>query len=559
MRDFLLTLAYLSVARGFCDWVGNSTNPTVVESGGGAAFIAWAFTLAVALCAVIMFKLDMYVDKAHMWLIKLCQCAAPCVAAAAASVWRVAQAEDAHAFTDRRTSFLADLLAIFACLMHLVGYVVLTLEVWPVSSSRAIPLSWRTVQYIDVFGWFQEFSESQRAVTNEQSPSDRVRPLQSQASRVAARFGTDHTDLSVPWSCFSRASVLASSLWGLGALWIALLQLRSFMQRTKSTHEQSLVLLTATWPNALAPASMSCSDSGILFGDGFKFYLKQWNQEEESGESWSLNADFYESGATDIPWAAATNASSMAALTEIRGQAHALMLDIAGTSLLELALALPERSSPPSRAASAAAGSLARRPLGVRLAGERLIALASPDGGDIASACGRAPAVIGCTASGKLVLLCRLEDRWEPARVLAKLPRSLLDASSARNVRGASSGSAVGIASASNASVGEGIGSGSSFEILGVQVDSRGFLWVLTTRRSGSGSAAGASETSATAGAELLSFEASGAVAGRWKLPAGRRWARGLCALPWRFGFLLASELPGGGRQARELWHLPAL
>jgi len=119
--------------------------------------VSWTGACVLPFIAVIVFNLDMYVEKKSMRLMMLVVLAGPLVATLAISLWN---ANRKYRMTSgREGTYVPDIvpeaLALVACLLHLVWELLLLWQARPGGAAK-LPMSFRAVQYSDLFGWFQK-------------------------------------------------------------------------------------------------------------------------------------------------------------------------------------------------------------------------------------------------------------------------------------------------------------------------------------------------------------------------------------------------------------------
>lgn len=149
VTNLLLTAAYLSVAHNMLKF--DSLNQPVQNKA-----FAWA-TMAMALMtAITLYKLDMFVDKSKMRMVKQGVIAGPLCACLAANFWASSRIASEFSVPD----LVINVLVFLACVLHFLWNALLLSWAMPDKTTK-LPMSFRSVFYLDVFGWFDGFDEEE--------------------------------------------------------------------------------------------------------------------------------------------------------------------------------------------------------------------------------------------------------------------------------------------------------------------------------------------------------------------------------------------------------------
>eukprot|EP00929_Paragymnodinium_shiwhaense_P103358 TRINITY_DN6682_c2_g1_i1.p1 TRINITY_DN6682_c2_g1~~TRINITY_DN6682_c2_g1_i1.p1 ORF type:complete len:1087 (-),score=227.29 TRINITY_DN6682_c2_g1_i1:138-3398(-) len=155
VHDLLLAYAYHALAFGMCKMDG--TGPP-----DRARIPSFIIVLAVIFTNIILFKLDLYSSNFKIRVMKINTVAGPLCTAAAAYCWSMAVEQK------REKDLGCHLFVVISTVLHLLWSVQLMYESWPMAGDFKVPMSWRSVRYLDVFGWM----ESENCQLTEQEEID---------------------------------------------------------------------------------------------------------------------------------------------------------------------------------------------------------------------------------------------------------------------------------------------------------------------------------------------------------------------------------------------------
>lgn len=112
---------------------------------------------------LVLYKLDLYVEKRRLWIFKSVVLCAPIVSMASLITWRKGQGWQAvHALTEL-------VLVCSTCLMHICWLVLFVWEARPSKENLDLPLSFRSVRYLDVFSSLRKRQALQRQMARSAS------------------------------------------------------------------------------------------------------------------------------------------------------------------------------------------------------------------------------------------------------------------------------------------------------------------------------------------------------------------------------------------------------
>jgi len=185
--DLLLAAAYLCVAHKMikADSDGNRMQNS---------FFSWAATLIVAFTALVLFKLDLYVEGRKLRIFKQAVVAGPLFTCTAAHLWAAQQ-------MNGEVTRVPQLLAMFTCLLHLLWSCLLRWEARPVACKGMLPTSFRAVRYLDVFGWLDDENGRTKQTAGSATASSSLAPGSGSARNT-----------TTPETSFASASIGSSQL-----------------------------------------------------------------------------------------------------------------------------------------------------------------------------------------------------------------------------------------------------------------------------------------------------------------------------------------------------------
>ncbi|CAL1161481.1 unnamed protein product [Cladocopium goreaui] len=112
---------------------------------------------------LVLYKLDLYVEKRRLWIFKSVVLCAPIVSMASLITWRKGQGWQAvHALTEW-------VLVCSTCLMHICWLALFVWEARPSKENLDLPLSFRSVRYLDVFSSLRKRQTLQRQMASSAS------------------------------------------------------------------------------------------------------------------------------------------------------------------------------------------------------------------------------------------------------------------------------------------------------------------------------------------------------------------------------------------------------
>jgi len=145
VHDLMLTMAYLTFAHNIC------LKPPDTYSRRNV-FFAWITTCVVTFVNIVLFKLDLFVENRKMRILKQATLGGPLFLCFAATFWLAQQTYEAYA----GLKYLSGVMVVFACLMHLSWTVLMLVHSRPADSDMSLPIAWRSVRYLDIFGWAED-------------------------------------------------------------------------------------------------------------------------------------------------------------------------------------------------------------------------------------------------------------------------------------------------------------------------------------------------------------------------------------------------------------------
>jgi hypothetical protein len=143
-NQVLLVLAYFVI--GHC---------MVKDNGSGIPIMSRALVwCAVVVCCVasrVLFKLDLFVSKRRLRFVKEAFVAGPAVSCLAAHFWTDARSNSKTAV--HIPDPIINSLAVLAAILHTVWQGIQIWQARPGPGPGSLPTAYRSVQYLDVFGW----------------------------------------------------------------------------------------------------------------------------------------------------------------------------------------------------------------------------------------------------------------------------------------------------------------------------------------------------------------------------------------------------------------------
>ncbi|CAJ1365849.1 unnamed protein product, partial [Effrenium voratum] len=127
----------------------------------GAIFSALTGSCMLMFTALVLYKLDFYVEKQRMWFFKCVVLCAPLVSCGAMETWSDERGYQAfHALVQW-------VLVVGTCCMHVAWKLLFVWEARPSKESLDLPMSFRSVRYLDVFGSLRRRRAAERKRFNE--------------------------------------------------------------------------------------------------------------------------------------------------------------------------------------------------------------------------------------------------------------------------------------------------------------------------------------------------------------------------------------------------------
>eukprot|EP00927_Polykrikos_kofoidii_P016829 TRINITY_DN17631_c0_g1_i1.p1 TRINITY_DN17631_c0_g1~~TRINITY_DN17631_c0_g1_i1.p1 ORF type:complete len:1005 (+),score=134.83 TRINITY_DN17631_c0_g1_i1:71-3016(+) len=349
-------------------------------------------------------------------------------------------------------------------------------------------------------------------------------------ARMVAYDGSEEREASLPHWLLEKLFLLSIVAW-VASLCELIINVSVIPWSTDSPLSAEFEPVQVGWPTRIfRPSALACDGDSFLLGDSFSLHMSDLANTSQLSLSVLPIADLVAS------WTA------LAVTAGSASSSRALILGRSGRDLVEIDFGGQRNRAPrswlvsprlvaPLRAVSAASGAFIKPSISCNSFG----VMGSATNIDVASDADGTPmaesksdwALYGLTDIGEVVLLCPdlNQGLLEPVHVIASL---------------------VSVYSAPEAATGPDM---EQPEFLGVHVDDAGTLFVMLRRFS---SVSLAAQTQA----EVSVWAADGSFRGSVKLPLGRRWASGLCALSQGGGLLLAAEHQNGFVARPEVWRL---
>lgn len=166
-HQLLMSFAYFCLAHLF------ATRSTLTQSGRHAEVTAWICVVCVSFVSLLLFKLDLYVDKTTMRGLKLVMFSGPLIACMAVSCWSREVINLKNQKSNPTLRMVTHIFVVVSYLVHL-GFEALIQWAARPHGDASLPISFRSVQYTDVFGWWyscQSRQESALMLHEGDSPS----------------------------------------------------------------------------------------------------------------------------------------------------------------------------------------------------------------------------------------------------------------------------------------------------------------------------------------------------------------------------------------------------
>jgi len=319
--------------------------------------------------------------------------------------------------------------------------------------------------------------------------------------------GSTHGQASMPWKYFSQVTAGLMFLWAGLVVYCLIAEGAILFNQTEHPKARRL---ESEWPHEMfMPSAVACAGEMLVVGDRFEVHGVRLPRESDSliipeRVEMELLLSAEDIGA---PWVSFD-------LVCPEGKCDALMLlEQDGRTMVEVPLATQP-------------GSVVKKwPLARSLPGS-IVAFVTVDGTSASRHCKRGNstkswAIFAATDAGESVALCPRASQLHPSRrVAASWPHPTHHA----------------------------VGG----DLIGLHVDKLGHFWRLTHAVS---SEFASNASIGSLGGYLHASAASGKYNGRWSLPRGRTWARGICGLGGQEkGFIMAATHSGLGQP--ELWHI---
>eukprot|EP00928_Gymnodinium_smaydae_P061811 TRINITY_DN457_c1_g2_i1.p1 TRINITY_DN457_c1_g2~~TRINITY_DN457_c1_g2_i1.p1 ORF type:complete len:990 (-),score=191.47 TRINITY_DN457_c1_g2_i1:148-3117(-) len=161
VHEMLLALGFLSLGHNMCKF---SPDGQPLQN----RFFAWATILTVTFTTVTVFKLDLYVDKSRMRIIKQAAFAGPIIAGLASNLWVSSRTPGELTLPDG----VPDGFVMLASVMHVIWLFLLMWEARPEEGEFKLPMSWRSVRYLDIFGWMEDVDGGNQRHTQNSDNAD---------------------------------------------------------------------------------------------------------------------------------------------------------------------------------------------------------------------------------------------------------------------------------------------------------------------------------------------------------------------------------------------------
>eukprot|EP00927_Polykrikos_kofoidii_P028662 TRINITY_DN24969_c0_g1_i1.p1 TRINITY_DN24969_c0_g1~~TRINITY_DN24969_c0_g1_i1.p1 ORF type:complete len:838 (+),score=84.61 TRINITY_DN24969_c0_g1_i1:133-2646(+) len=532
--------------------------------------------MMVVTILIILFKLDLYVQKTSMRLLTYVTFFGPVFFFWAVKSWN--SLHDPVMPQSRDLSFMqyvteamiyAALIVnpkipmILSSLCHLTGCLIVLWHAYPSPGILQLPTQWRVARHLDIFGWLakskdtpshnivtaegdavlgdthiaeehvgSELTPSHFAETLSADPSGSApatgRPMgTSEVAAVPRRPGSHVSSSSLPWRYFLRIGIFESVTWVATIIWTFFLP-----GATHGMNNLRAQTVGVQWPKGLStPVALACSGTMMVLTDGLNLFAsvgvsvlheplqmreKEWQQESPP----SLLRPFHVPLPKDEAIAHAVTSSSWKGFAVVNERVL-LKLGQGGRTILELpiSLILPRERG----------GSDVPMP-SVNTEGPRCWTVGSLLGGSLhaiavardKNSCNgvqREGAVAdshawsglyGATERGDVVLFCRKETMTNNGCFELQPQHVVISAGSSR---------------------------GRADELIGMQADGTGLLWILAL-------APGGPAHTTHARTELVAWSTlNGAHNGSWVVPRhGRGWVHGVCVASDGKKVVLASK-----------------
>eukprot|EP00927_Polykrikos_kofoidii_P040663 TRINITY_DN3470_c0_g1_i2.p1 TRINITY_DN3470_c0_g1~~TRINITY_DN3470_c0_g1_i2.p1 ORF type:complete len:1063 (+),score=135.04 TRINITY_DN3470_c0_g1_i2:105-3191(+) len=172
VHELLLGCAYLVVAHSMC------------KRGHENPMFMWSALVFVSVTTIVLFKLDLYVEKARIRRTYVGLCGGPLTVGIAAQLSSLRAREQLTWLP----ADVVDIIVVLSSLLHLSWSVLLMLEAKPMVGEFRVPLSWRSVRYLDIFGWMEghEAGDSQ-VVPRSEPPAESVDVVKRQCRRLVKK------------------------------------------------------------------------------------------------------------------------------------------------------------------------------------------------------------------------------------------------------------------------------------------------------------------------------------------------------------------------------------
>eukprot|EP00927_Polykrikos_kofoidii_P047487 TRINITY_DN41670_c0_g1_i1.p1 TRINITY_DN41670_c0_g1~~TRINITY_DN41670_c0_g1_i1.p1 ORF type:complete len:1158 (+),score=153.49 TRINITY_DN41670_c0_g1_i1:146-3619(+) len=142
VKDMLLSSAYLAMANTMFKIDKHTDEPI------GQCYIGVTVVLSMAYAVQTLLKLDLYVEKSKYQVMKNVAMAAPVSACFTGTLWVWKELDDFDLH-----HWLISSLVLLTFLLHLLWSLLLLKETRPMLGEFHVPLGWRSVRYLDIFGW----------------------------------------------------------------------------------------------------------------------------------------------------------------------------------------------------------------------------------------------------------------------------------------------------------------------------------------------------------------------------------------------------------------------
>lgn len=163
----------------------------------------WMSMISLMVCMVTLFKLDMFTSDRDMRLLKCLTLAGPIVGCLACQLWSMDATRKNQGKERLFPEFVSTLLAALCCFLQASYELLVCWLARPGGSTAKLPTKFRSVRYIDVFGWWirgtSDSAQSQAArpiaaeaeTTNQRSNNRNERSNESSDARKSVTFSLD--------------------------------------------------------------------------------------------------------------------------------------------------------------------------------------------------------------------------------------------------------------------------------------------------------------------------------------------------------------------------------